>query len=136
MKKVRTTCTYCGVGCQMDLNIHDGRIVKVTGNREYGTPNTGSLCVKGRFGIDFVHHPDRLKVPMIRHQKGGELTEASWEEAIDFVAERLSSLREQYGPDSIAGLSSARCTNEENYLFQKFMRASIGSRHVDHCARL
>ena len=105
MKKVRTTCTYCGVGCQMDLNIHDGRIVKVTGNREYGTPNTGSLCVKGRFGIDFV-------------------------------AERLSSLREQYGPDSIAGLSSARCTNEENYLFQKFMRASIGSRHVDHCARL
>ena len=136
MKKVRTTCTYCGVGCQMDLNIHDGRIVKVTGNREYGTPNTGSLCVKGRFGIDFVHHPDRLKKPLIRRQKGGELTEASWDEAVGFVAERLSSLREQYGPDSIAGLSSARCTNEENYLFQKFMRASIGSRHVDHCARL
>ena len=136
MKKVRTTCTYCGVGCQMDLNIHDGRIVKVTGNREYGTPNTGSLCVKGRFGIDFVHHPDRLKKPLIRRQKGGELTEASWDEAVGFVAERLSSLREQYGPDSIAGLSSARCTNEENYLFQKFMRAAIGSRHVDHCARL
>ena len=136
MKKIRTTCTYCGVGCQLDLNTHDGRIVKVTGNREYGTPNGGSLCVKGRFGIDFVHHPDRLNKPLIRRQKGGELTEASWDEALDFVAERLSSLRKQYGPDSIAGLSSARCTNEENYLFQKFMRAAIGSRHIDHCARL
>jgi len=134
MKKVRTTCTYCGVGCQLDLNIHDGRIVKVTGNREYGPPNEGSLCVKGRFGMDFVQHPDRLKTPLIR--KDGELKEATWDEALDFVAKKLKAVKEKSGPDSIAGLSSARCTNEENYLFQKFLRAGIGTNNVDHCARL
>ena len=134
MKKVRTTCTYCGVGCQLDLNISDGRIVKVTGNREYGPPNEGSLCVKGRFGMDFVQHPDRLKTPLIR--KDGELKEATWDEALDFVAKKLKAVKEKSGPDSIAGLSSARCTNEENYLFQKFLRAGIGTNNVDHCARL
>ncbi|OPY90157.1 MAG: putative formate dehydrogenase [Syntrophaceae bacterium PtaU1.Bin231] len=134
MKKVRTTCTYCGVGCQMDLNVHNGRIVKVTGNREYGPPNEGSLCVKGRFGMDFVHSPERLKTPLIR--ENGELKEASWDEALDFVAKKLAAVKEKSGPDSIAGFSSARCTNEENYLFQKFMRAGIGTNNVDHCARL
>jgi predicted molibdopterin-dependent oxidoreductase YjgC len=134
MKKVRTTCTYCGVGCQMDLNIKDNRIVKVTGNREYGPPNEGSLCVKGRFGMDFVGHPDRLKTPMIR--KDDKLVEASWDEALDFVAKKLKAVKEKSGPDSIAGFSSARCTNEENYLFQKFLRAGIGTNNVDHCARL
>ena len=86
IKKVKTTCTYCGVGCQMDLNVHNDRIVKVTGNRAYEQPNEGSLCVKGRFGLDFVNHPDRLKTPLIRKEKGGELTEATWEEAYDFIA--------------------------------------------------
>lgn len=134
IEKVKTTCTYCGVGCQMDLNIHDGKIIKVTGNREYGAPNQGSLCVKGRFGLNFVNHPDRLKTPLIR--KGGELQEASWEEAYDYIAHSLTAIKQAHGPDSIAGLSSARCTNEENYLFQKFMRAVIGTNNVDHCARL
>ena len=136
IKKVRTTCPYCGVGCQMDLNIHNNRIVKVTGNRAYKQPNGGSLCVKGRFGLDFVAHPDRLKVPMIRREKGQELAEASWDEAYDFIAGRLEKIKAESGPDSIAGLASARCTNEENYLFQKFMRAVIGTNNVDHCARL
>lgn len=135
-KKVKTTCTYCGVGCQMDLNIHNGRIIKVTGNRAYKQPNSGSLCVKGRFGLDFVSHPDRLKTPLIRKEKGGELTAATWEEAYGFIADKLAAIKKKNGPESIAGLSSARCTNEENYLFQKFLRAVIGTNNVDHCARL
>ena len=134
IEKVRTTCTYCGVGCQLDLNIHNGKIVKVTGNREYGNPNQGSLCVKGRFGMDFVDNPDRLKTPLIR--KDGELKEATWDEAYGFIAEKFTAVKEKHGADSIAGFSSARCTNEENYLFQKFMRAVIGTNNVDHCARL
>jgi predicted molibdopterin-dependent oxidoreductase YjgC len=136
IKKVRTTCTYCGVGCQMDLNVHKDRIIKVTGNRSYEQPNGGSLCIKGRFGMDFVHHPERLTTPLIRREKGGELSPATWEEASAFVAEKFAWIRDEHGSDSIAGLSSARCTNEENYLFQKFMRAVIGTNHVDHCARL
>ena len=134
IQKVRTTCTYCGVGCQMDLNVHQGKVVKVSGNRSYGEPNEGSLCVKGRFGIDFMDHPDRLKTPLIR--KDGELVEAGWGEALDYIAGRFKAIRDQKGPDALAGLSSARCTNEENYLFQKFMRAVIGTNNVDHCARL
>ncbi len=132
--KTRTTCTYCGVGCQMDLYTHEGRIVKVKGNRDYGPPNQGSLCVKGRFASDFVQHPDRLKAPLIR--KNGELTEATWEEAYDCIVRNLTAIKESHGPGAVAGLSSARCTNEENYLFQKFMRAVIGTNNVDHCARL
>ena len=135
LQKVRTTCTYCGVGCQLDLGIKDGKIVKVTTPRvDAPAPNFGSLCIKGRFGYDFVSHPERLTVPLIR--KDGELTAASWEEAIGFVAEKLSKIKQESGPDAIAGLASARVTNEENYLFQKFMRAVIGTNNVDHCARL
>jgi len=134
LEKVRTTCPYCGVGCQIDLNVHKGKIVKVTGNRDYGNPNLGSLCVKGRFGMDFINDPDRLTTPLIR--RNGDLQEASWDEALGFIADRLSAIKEKYGSDSIAGFSSARCTNEENYVFQKFMRAVIGTNNVDHCARL
>lgn len=134
ISKVRTTCAYCGVGCQMDLNVSGGKIITVTADPYGGPPNHGSLCVKGRFGMDFVNHPDRLGTPMIR--KNGELQEATWDETLDYVAERLTSIKETHGPDSIAGLSSARATNEENYLFQKFMRAVIGTNNVDHCARL
>jgi predicted molibdopterin-dependent oxidoreductase YjgC len=133
---VKTTCTYCGVGCQMDLYIHEGKIVKVSGNRAYLNPNEGSLCVKGRFGMDFIRHPDRLKKPLIRSKKNEELKEASWDEAYAFIADKLAAVKKASGADSIAGLSSARCTNEENYLFQKFMRAVIGTNNVDHCARL
>jgi predicted molibdopterin-dependent oxidoreductase YjgC len=136
LNKVRTTCAYCGVGCQMDLFVKDNKIVKVMGNREYGQPNGGSLCVKGRFGMDFIQHPDRLEKPLIRYKKNEDLKEASWDEAYNFIADKLSAIKKKTGSDSIAGLSSARCTNEENYLFQKFMRAVIGTNNVDHCARL
>ena len=113
---------------------HDGKVVKVTSDRGHGAPNWGSLCVKGRFGNDFIHCPDRLTTPLIR--KNGELEEASWDEALDFIADKLKEIKEKNGPDAIAGLSSARVTNEDNYLFQKFMRAVIGTNNVDHCARL
>jgi len=136
LHKVRTTCTYCGVGCQMDIYIKDNKVVKVMGNREYGQPNNGSLCVKGRFGMDFISHPDRLKKPLIRYNKNEELKETTWEEAYAFIADKLSAIKKKNGSDSIAGLASARCTNEENYLFQKFIRAVIGTNNVDHCARL
>ena len=98
-------------------------------------PNYGDLCVKGRFGQKFVQHPERLTTPLIRRQKGGILEPASWDEALDFIAGALRCLIADKGPDSIAGLSSARCTNEENYSFQKFFRAIIGTNNVDHCAR-
>ncbi len=135
-RTVRTTCAYCGVGCQMDLSVHEGKIVSVSGGGKDTPPNRGSLCVKGRFGMDFIGHPSRLKTPLVRRTKGGKLEEAGWEEALDLIASKFKAVREARGPDGIAGLSSARCTNEENYLFQKFMRAGIGTNNVDHCARL
>jgi predicted molibdopterin-dependent oxidoreductase YjgC len=135
LQKVRNTCAYCGVGCQLDVNVKDNRIVKITTPRQdVPAPNYGSLCIKGRFGHDFVGHEDRLTTPMIRVD--GELKEATWDEAILYVAEKLNTIKKEHGPDAIAGLSSARCTNEENYLFQKFLRAVIGTNNVDHCARL
>ncbi len=135
LQKVRNTCAYCGVGCQLDVNVKDNRIVKITTPREDApAPNYGSLCIKGRFGYDFVGHEDRLTNPMIRVD--GELKDATWDEAILYVADKLNTIKKEHGPDAIAGLSSARCTNEENYLFQKFLRAVIGTNNVDHCARL
>jgi predicted molibdopterin-dependent oxidoreductase YjgC len=120
----------------MDVFTKDGKIIKVSGNRDYGKPNEGSLCVKGRFGMDFIQHPDRLKKPLLRRNKNEEMNQPSWNEAISFIAEKLTEIKKTGGADSIAGLASARCTNEENYLFQKFMRAVIGTNNVDHCARL
>jgi formate dehydrogenase major subunit len=98
------------------------------------TVNLGKLCLKGRFGFDFVHHRDRLTTPLIR--KNGKLEEVGWSEAISFTVSKLKSIKEEFGSDSIAAFSSARCTNEENYLMQKFMRAGIGTNNIDHCARL
>jgi predicted molibdopterin-dependent oxidoreductase YjgC len=132
-KLVRTTCSYCGVGCQMVLHVRKDRIEKVTGVEDLG-PNYGSLCVKGRFGYDFVQDPARLTKPLIR--EGGSFREASWEEALNLVAGKLKSIKSQHGADSIGVLSSARITNEENYLVQKFTRAVVGTNNVDHCARL
>jgi predicted molibdopterin-dependent oxidoreductase YjgC len=128
-----TTCTYCGVGCQLWLHIKDGKIIKVTGV-ENGVPNRGRLCVKGRFGFEFVHSAERLTRPLIK--EGGKFREASWDEALDLVARRFTEIKEAHGPDSLAGLSSARVTNEENYLMQKLIRTGFGSNNVDHCARL
>ncbi len=133
--KVRTTCPYCGVGCQLDLNVdrRANRIVKVT--TEPGSmPNDGNTCVKGRFGLEFVGRPDRLTRPLIR--ENGALREASWEEALNRVAARLAEIKRRHGPDALAGLSSAKTTNEDNYLMQKFVRAVLGTNNVDHCARL
>jgi len=137
LKKVPTVCPYCGVGCNIELNVKDGRIVKVTSPID-SEVNQGRLCVKGKFGFDFVQNDERLTTPLIRTgEKGeGKFREASWDEALDLVAERLSGTRKESGPDSIAILASAKCTNEENYLMQKFARAVIGTNNVDHCARL
>ena len=132
-KMVRTTCSYCGVGCQMYLHVRKDQIVKVTGVEELG-PNFGSLCVKGRFGYDFVHDPERLTKPLIR--EGGSFREATWDEALSLVAGKLKSIRSRQGADAIGVLSSARITNEENYLVQKFTRAVVETNNVDHCARL
>ncbi len=132
-KKIRTTCTYCGVGCQLYLHVKDNQIVKVTGVQD-AVPNYGSLCVKGRFGYDFVSSPDRLTTPLIR--ENGQFREASWQEALDLVARRLGEIKAEHGPDSIGMLTSARITNEENYIAQKFARAVLQTNSVDHCARL
>jgi len=159
--EVDTVCPYCGCGCNLTLYVKRNKIIRVSSKED--TINEGWLCAKGRFGYGFVHSPDRLKKPLIRiapkeqsaislqqsnphlppFSKGGHggifnseiFREVSWEEAFDYIAKRLKEIKEKYGPDSISGLSSARCTNEENYLFQKFMRAAIGTNNVDHCAR-
>jgi len=130
---VTTTCPYCGVGCALNLHIKDDFIYKVTSPFDSPT-NRGNLCVKGRFGYDYVHSKDRLTQPLIR--KNGELVPSTWNEAMGHVAERLLEIRDKYGPESIGFLVSAKCTNEENYLLQKVARGLIGTNNVDHCARL
>ncbi len=132
VKKVRTTCPFCGTGCNFDLNVKDGKVVGVTPNPD-SPVNGKSLCVKGRYHIDFINSPDRLTKPLIK--KNGEFVESSWEEAMDLVVNNLRKAKEEYGPDSVAGLSSARCVNEDNFVFQKMMRVAIGTNNVDHCAR-
>jgi predicted molibdopterin-dependent oxidoreductase YjgC len=129
----RTTCAYCGCGCQIDLHVIDNKVVKVTSPLMVGS-NQGNLCVKGRFGYEFIGSDDRLTKPLIR--KGDKLVEAEWDEALDLVAEKLGEIRDRSGPDSIGVFSCARFTNEENYLVQKFTRAAIGTNNVDHCARV
>ena len=136
-KKTKTTCVYCGVGCQLDVYVDPKKndIVRIKASEENPEVNDGvATCVKGKFGYEFVNHPDRLKAPMMR--KDGKLVIADWDEALDYTAKRLMEIKEKYGPDSIAFLSSARCTNEENYLLQKIARAVVGTNNVDHCARL
>ncbi|HZY45842.1 MAG TPA: molybdopterin-dependent oxidoreductase, partial [Anaerolineae bacterium] len=156
---ITTTCTYCGVGCQIDLNIKDNRIIRVTSNATAAV-NGLAMCVKGRYGYDFVHHPDRLTKPRVRkyllegsgiraqgsgHPQSairnppfdrGEWIDVDWNTALNIVAKKLIEIKQQSGPDSIGVLASAKCTNEENYLMQKFARQVIGTHNVDHCARL
>lgn len=132
-KKVPSTCTYCGCGCQIELSVLNNRVVGVKG-LPAPTVNKGSLCVKGRFGYEFISSEERLKKPLIR--RGDQFVEADWDDALDMVAKNLARIKAEHGPDAIGGFASARCTNEENYLFQKFMRAVIGTNNVDHCARL
>lgn len=132
VSKVKTTCSYCGVGCQMNLLIKDNKVVDV--EPVDGLANRGLLCVKGKFAYKFIDHPDRLTHPLIR--KNNELVEATWDEAIALIAEKATLIKKESCGEAFGGLSSARCTNEENYLFMKMMRAVFGSNSVDHCARL
>ncbi len=130
--KVNTVCPYCGVGCNMELNVLDGEVVRVTSALDR-PPNFGNLCVKGRFGYEYINSPERLKQPTIR--KNGAFVETSWDEALNITAQRLKAIRDKYGPDSVAFISSCKCTNEENYLMQKLARQVFGTHNVDECAR-
>ena len=146
-KIVNTICTFCGVGCQVALHVTDNKITRVTVEND-GPVNGISLCVKGRYGYQFVNHPERLRKPLVRQYllKGkenrppdgdrGEWVEVDWETALSIAAKKFSDIKRESGPDAIGVLASAKCTNEENYLFQKFARQVIGTHSVDHCARL
>ena len=133
LEQVRTTCTFCGVGCQIDLNLDPKtkHIVKVTSKDEY-LPNEGNLCVKGRFAFNFVHHPDRLTQPLVRGEDG-ELHPTTWEHALETAATGLKNVIAEHGPQAIGFLSSARLTNEENYLIQKLARTGVGTNSVHSC---
>lgn len=141
---VTTTCTYCGVGCQLDLNVKRNKIIRVTSNPS-APVNGMHLCVKGRYGYDFIHHPDRLQKPMLRQyllegrpksDGRGEWVEVDWDTALNLTAQRLADYRDTCGSDSIGILASAKCLNEENYLMNKYARQVVGTNSVDHCARL
>ncbi len=133
VKYADTTCSYCGCGCKLTLHTSGDKVIRVSSKDN--SHNQGWLCAKGRFGYEFINSPDRLKTPLLRKEKGGELEPVSWDEAVDFVVDGLEKIKTDHGPDAIGGLASARCTNEENYQFQKFFRAIIGTNNVDHCAR-
>lgn len=132
-KKVHTTCPYCGVGCQLELYIQDGKIVRSNGV-EGVLPNNGRLCVKGRFGYDFVSSPKRLTKPLIK--KNGKFVETEWDEALHLIASKFLEIKQKYGNDALAGYASAKCTNEDNYIFQKFIRQVFGTNNIDYCTRL
>ena len=133
LEKVRTTCTYCGVGCQMDLNVNraTNRVVRVSSPPSC-VPNDGNLCVKGHFAFQFISSPERLTTPLVR--KNGVLRETTWEEAITRAGEGLVAARNKHGPDGISFVSSSRCTNEENYLMQKLARTAGQTNNIDQCA--
>ncbi len=131
-RSVKTTCPFCGTGCTFYLDVAGGRIVGV--RPDFQSPvSRGSLCIKGQFAWEFVHSPDRLTTPLIR--ENGQFREATWDEAYDLIAERLGSIKDAFGPDSIALFSSSKATNEANYLMQKMARAAIGTNNIDNCAR-
>jgi len=132
-RNVLTTCVYCGTGCGLYLEVLDGQVVGILPAKTHPV-SEGKLCIKGWNAHAFIHHQDRLTKPLIRGN--GRFIEAGWDEALDLVAERLTAIKEKEGPDAIAVLSSAKATNEENYLLQKFTRAVIGTNNIDHCARL
>lgn len=132
-KREAVICPYCGVGCSLFVRVRDNKVIGVQAGVP-GSVNGPSLCVKGRYGLGYVHHSERLTKPLVR--KGEELVEATWDEALNKVAEVLKTTVKAHGPDSVGVLASAKATNEENYLLQKFARAVVGTNNVDHCARL
>jgi predicted molibdopterin-dependent oxidoreductase YjgC len=130
---VLTTCTYCGCGCGLLLEVMDGEVVGTLPQKDHAI-NQGGACIKGWNAHEFIHDKGRLTHPLIK--KEGAFENIAWDKAFDEIAGRLMKIKEENGPESIAGLTSARCTNEENYVFQKWIRAVIGNNNVDHCARL
>jgi predicted molibdopterin-dependent oxidoreductase YjgC len=150
VKKVTTTCSYCGVGCQFDLNVKDGRIIGVSSNPN-APVNGMALCVKGRYGYDYIHHPDRLTRPKVRRylldgaakpshdqrlSAQWEWVDVDWDTALDITANKIAHTRDTFGVNSVGVLTSAKCLNEENYLMNKFARQVVGTNNIDHCARL
>lgn len=131
--KERTVCTYCGVGCNLEVAVKDNEVLSIQAPLD-AEVNHAHTCLKGRYAFKFYNHPDRLRNPLVK--RDGEFKEVSWDEAYDTIATRFSEIRARSGPDAIAGISSARCTNEENYLMQKFIRAVIGTNNIDCCARV
>ncbi len=133
MNDILTTCVYCGCGCGVYLHEENGRITGAVASRNHPV-SRNNLCVKGWHLHEFIHDSARLSEPLMR--KNGNLVPVSWDEALDFTARELARIRDTIGPDSIGVLSSAKCTNEENYLLQKFTRAVLKTNNIDHCARL
>jgi len=131
-KTVRTTCSYCGVGCNLEVAVKNDEVLSIRAPQD--AVNAGHTCLKGRYAFKFYNHEDRLTSPLIR--KNGELTPCSWDEALDFIKDKFESIKKDHGSDSIAGISSARCTNEENYMFQKMIRQLVGTNNIDCCARV
>ena len=132
-RHVKSICPYCGVGCLIELAVKNNRIVRVNGV-EGLKPNDGRLCIKGRFGYEFVANQDRLTHPLIK--KNGRFVEADWDDALDLIAAKFNALKKNYGNDALAGYASAKCTNEDNYIFQKFIRTAFGTNNLDYCTRL
>ncbi len=132
LTRTRTTCSYCGVGCQIDIHVKDNVVQKITGAGS--APNHGSLCVKGRFGYDFINSEERLTTPLIK--ENGKFREASWDEALGLVADNFARIKKESSSDAIGVFTSARITNEDNYIAQKFTRAVLKTNNIDHCARL
>ena len=127
-REVKTTCTYCGVGCGLYLGVRGEKIISARGDPEHPL-SKGNLCVKGRYGFNFINHPDRLNKPLIK--KNGAFEEVEWDEALEFAAQKLS----KYGNNSFSAISSARCTNEDNYVLQKFTRLVMGTNNIDNSAQ-
>lgn len=133
VETTRSTCNFCGVGCQLNLHTQEGKVVKVTSPPQGETLNDGNLCVKGRFAYDFIHHEDRITEPLVRGEDG-ELHPTTWEEALKVASEGLLKVKEKYGADALGFISSSRCTGEENYLMQKLSRAVFGTNNIHQCA--
>ena len=132
VNEIRTICGYCGTGCGLVLEVKDNQIMKVRGDKD-APVNKGQTCVKGAFAYKYVHAEDRLTTPLLR--KAGKLVETTWEEALQFIAGKLTSIKNQFGPTALSMFACARTTNESNYVTQKFMRAVIGSNNIDGCNR-
>ncbi len=129
---IKTVCGYCGTGCGLIVEVQDNRIVKIRGDKD-APVNKGQTCIKGAFAYEYVHAKNRLNSPLIR--KAGKLVEASWEEAYRYIADKLSSIKKEWGSNAVSMFACARTTNESNYITQKFMRAVLGSNNIDGCNR-